>query len=357
MNTLTKLTNPTNQPSIWVQLLFWLLVFIIGFYIRPSDWKLVPTLIWSLGNIFFFVISVNINLFYLLPRFMFAQSFLSYLAVLLGLTLLLTPFLSMFNIWFISQQNLESPNWLLLPQFHFVNLLIFTALSSLVRIPLDWLKMQTEKNELVTKNIETELQSLKNQINPHFLFNTLNNLYALTLKKSELAPEIVLKLSDMMRYMLYECNEHEVLMEKEFKYIENYIELERLRHSSNTQIEFQVDEELREQLIAPLLLIPFVENSFKHGIRSSLENASIQIIAQSEKDYMIFSVVNTKPSVIPGQLHIKKQGGVGLSNVKKRLALLYPGRYTLDIDDMPDIYSIKLKLNLKKPNNDQNSYN
>jgi two-component system, LytTR family, sensor kinase len=342
MATITKLNVPVNQPNIRAQFLFWILVFFIGFYIRPNDWDLLSTIIWSLGNTLFFVISVNLNLFYLLPKFMFGHSFLSYLAVLLGLSLLLTPFLTMFNFWFISVRELAGPKWMIMPHFHFVNLLILTALSSLVRIPLDWLKIETEKNELVTKNIETELQSLKNQINPHFLFNTLNNLYALTLKKSDLAPEIVLKLSDMMRYMLYECNESEVLMEKEFKYIENYIQLEKLRHSSNTDIQFYFDDQLMEYQIAPLLLIPFVENSFKHGLRTSLE-----IDAHLETDQLIFKVKNSKPTIVPGHIHTKKQGGVGLVNVKKRLSLLYNNRYTLDIEDMPDIYAIQLSLVLK----------
>jgi LytS/YehU family sensor histidine kinase len=277
------------------------------------------------------------------------------MAMLLALVLLLTPFITMFNIWLVSTHSLNGPKWLSLPHFHFVNLLIITALSSLVRIPLDWLKMQSEKNELLTRNIETELQSLKNQINPHFLFNTLNNLYALTLKKSDQAPEVVLKLSDMMRYMLYECNEKEVLMEKEFRYIRNYIELEKLRYSSNTEIELNIDEGLMEKRIAPLLLIPFVENSFKHGSQSSLEKAYIKINAKLEEETLLFSVINSKPQVLPGQIHPKKQGGVGLVNVYKRLELIYPKRHILQIDDMPDSYSIKLIIHLNPLNYDKDT--
>ncbi len=284
---------------------------------------------------------------------MFKQSFLSYLALLLGLTLLLTPFITLFNSRIIAHEGKLSPQWMSIPSFHFVNLLIITALSSLVRIPLDWLKMQTEKNELLTRNIETELQSLKNQINPHFLFNTLNNLYALTLKKSDQAPEVVLKLSDMMRYMLYECNEKEVLLEKEFRYIRNYIELEKLRYSANTEITVSIDDELMDRRLAPLLLIPFVENSFKHGSQSSLEKAFIHIDAKLQDEELFFSVENSKPPVVPGQIHPKKQGGVGLTNVYKRLELIYPGRHNLQIDDMPDSYSIKLVIQFNPLNHDQ----
>jgi two-component system LytT family sensor kinase len=354
MNIISNLNPPKNPPRFWTQAVFWLIFFAFGFHNKPMNWDFWPSLAWALGNTVIFFIAVNINLYILLPKFMFRQSFLSYLAVLLALSLLLTPFITMFNIWLASLQS-DSPQWMSLPHFHFVNLLIVTALSSLVRIPLDWLKMQTEKNELLTRNIETELQSLKNQINPHFLFNTLNNLYALTLKKSDKAPEVVLKLSDMMRYMLYECNEKEVLMEKEFRYIRNYIELEKLRYSSNTDIKLNVDETLFEKRIAPLLLIPFVENSFKHGSQSSIEHAYIHINAKLENDALIFSVINSKPQMIPGQLHQSKPGGVGLVNVYKRLELIYPERHTLKIEDMPDSYSIHLNILLNSTKHDKNT--
>lgn len=238
--------------------------------------------------------------------------------------------------------------WLVLPQFHFINLLTITALSSLIRIPVDWIKIQAEKNELITKNIETELQSLKNQINPHFLFNTLNNLYALTLKKSDLAPEIVLKLSDMMRYMLYECNERTVLLEKEMSYILNYIELEKLRHSNLTEILLDIDPRINEYRIAPLLLIPFVENSFKHGLQSSLERSYIHIKAEMIADELIFKVHNSKPENSPGLPRPNKQGGVGLANVKKRLELMYPKSYKLTIEDMPYSHKVCLLIKLEK---------
>src|SRR5690606_39067024 len=111
----------------------------------------------------------------------------------------------------------------------------------------------------------------KTQINPHFLFNTLNNLYALTLKKSELAPDIVLKLSDMMRYMLYECNERVVPLHKEITYMQNYIDLEKLRFGNSDNIQLIIDGEISEQMIAPLILIPFIENAFKHGLKSAID--------------------------------------------------------------------------------------
>lgn len=337
-----------KSSNNWTQALFWLFIVAIGLYIKPAHWDLPKSLIWSIGNAVFFGIAININLQFLVPKFMFRQSIFSYLALLSGLALLLTPLVTLFNLWMVADSADLKERWLVLPQFHFINLLTITALSSLIRIPVDWLKIQAEKNELITKNIETELQSLKNQINPHFLFNTLNNLYALTLKKSDLAPEIVLKLSDMMRYMLYECNERTVMLEKEMSYILNYIELEKLRHSNQTEILLDIDPRINEYRIAPLLLIPFVENSFKHGLQSSLERSYIHIKAEMIVDELVFKVHNSKPENSPGLPRQNKQGGVGLVNVKKRLELMYPKSYKLTIEDMPDSHKVCLLIKLEK---------
>lgn len=346
--------GPVKAPSnslynylFRTQSLIWCLFIIMGFFIKPAPWNYYETLFWSLGNTVFYIIAVNINLHVLIPRFLFRQSILPYLSLLLAVSLLLTPFAWMFNMWMISDIPSFDARWLTLPQFHFINLIVISALSSLIRVPMDWIRMQTEKKELITRNIETELQGLKNQINPHFLFNTLNNLYALTLKKSEKAPEVVLKLSDMMRYMLYECNEPLISLEQEIRYIRNYIELEKLRYSSNTDITLEIDERLMQYKIAPLLLIPFVENSFKHGMQTSLEGAFIHIHALLLEEKLVFTVRNSKPQSVPGQAFSKTQGGVGLANAKRRLELLYPLRYKLDINDAPDTFSIKLSIDLK----------
>jgi len=153
-----------------------------------------------------------------------------------------------------------------------------------------------EKQELVTQNMQSELRFLKSQINPHFLFNTLNNLYALTLKKSDKAPDIVLKLSEMMRYMLYECNEKRVPLKKEVNYIKNYLDLEALRQGKSVRIDFEVNGTVSDQKVAPLMFIPFLENSF--------------------------------------------------NNVKRRLNLLYPEQYELEIHNNPKTYAVEMSLEL-----------
>lgn len=352
MNFYSKIYQESGFSKYWTQTIFWLVFYALNFYFSPEEISLTKALLWSAGNTLIFLIAVTINLKILLPKFMLRQSIFSYLALLIGISLLLTPFITLFNVWIRNDYATHSHNPLVQAHFHFINLVIVTALSSLVRIPLEWLKIQSEKNELVAKNMETELQSLKNQINPHFLFNTLNNLYALTLKKSDLAPQIVLKLSDMMRYMLYECNEPEVYLEKEFQYIENYIEIEKIRHASDSQISLNFDPALYPKKLAPLLLIPFVENSFKHGLQASLEKSYIDIRANWINGSLEFKVSNSKPQAMPGLNVASKSGGVGLANVKKRLNLIYPDQFKLEINDQPDFFSVCLKIKLKETPND-----
>jgi LytS/YehU family sensor histidine kinase len=209
----------------------------------------------------------------------------------------------------------------------------------------DWLVQQRDKKELESQTLQSELKFLKSQINPHFLFNTLNSLYALTLKKSDLAPEIVLKLSEMMRYMLYECNEKEVPLNKEINYMKNYLELEKLRHGAKMLIDFKVNGEIINQKIAPLILIPFIENSFKHGINNQVSVGFVNLELNVYKNDLNMILENSKSPSLPKPSG-KKSGGIGLANVKRRMAILYPENHSLDIIESPNTYKIELNLNL-----------
>jgi len=194
--------------------------------------------------------------------------------------------------------------------------------------------------------MQTELRFLKSQINPHFLFNTLNNLYALTLKKSDEAPEIVIKLSEMMRYMLYECNEKRVLLSKEIHYIRNYLDLERIRQGKNVNITFTVEGSANNEEIAPLLFIPFLENAFKHGLSNQIDHGFVDIRMHIEKDMVSFFIENTKAPVRPQADPNRKSGGIGLVNVHRRLNLIYPEKYDLRIDNHPNTYAVELTIEL-----------
>jgi len=208
---------------------------------------------------------------------------------------------------------------------------------------------QRERMDLQRQNLTSELKYLKTQINPHFFFNTLNSLYALTLKKSDKAPEIVLKLSDMMRYMLYESNERMLSLSQEINYIENYLELEKLRHDDHFKMELEITGDPAGHKIAPLLFIPFLENSFKHGIDHQLKSGYVNINLDIQEKSLHLKVANSLPDQeIPNAPKEKKVGGIGLTNVRRRLNILYPQRHKLEISQSNEEFLVTLDLQINK---------
>ncbi len=227
----------------------------------------------------------------------------------------------------------------------FISIIPVITILSGVKFGWDALMKQNEVDRLEEAMKDSELQFLKSQINPHFLFNTLNNLYALTLKKSDKAPDIVIKLSEMMRYMLYECNEKQVPLQKEVNYLRNYLDLERLRQSDQIKIEFKVDGIIGDQKIAPLLFIPFLENSFKHGLNTQLKDGFVKIQLNANEEMIDFYIENSKGQAIQRPDN-RPSGGIGLVNVRRRLQLLYPDKYTLEVDNKPNSFAVHFTLEL-----------
>ncbi|MEY3368721.1 MAG: hypothetical protein RI973_1876 [Bacteroidota bacterium] len=288
-------------------------------------------------------VAVYYNLYRLIPGYLAKKKFLPYLSSLLLVVFIVSP-IEGFIIYLKSHNNpemqdkiLSSLNWSFLPN------LFILATSTVVKITLDWYKNMRERQELETRTMQTELRFLKSQINPHFLFNTLNSLYAHTLKKSDQAPEIVLRLAEMMRYMLYDCNEKWVELGKEVNYISNYLELERLRQGKNADIRFEVQGNVSQQKIAPLMFIPFIENCFKHGLGNNISQGFVHILLTAKEGEIDLHIENSKPERLPDPL-AGRSGGIGLVNVRRRLELLYPGRYDLKIEDKPGIYQVRLNL-------------
>lgn len=225
-----------------------------------------------------------------------------------------------------------------------MELLYVTALVATIKLIKQWYKDQQLNEDLKRQKLEAELKFLKAQIHPHFLFNTLNNLYALTLKKSDDAPNIVLKLSNMLDYMLYEANDRFVALEKEVECVKNYIELEKIRYGKQAAITLNVSDFNKNTKIAPMIIIPFVENAFKHGIsKSQIENAYVNIDISIKENKLILNVENSFDESINND----KSGyseGIGLNNVKRRLELLYPNKHSLNINSNKSTFSIKLQL-------------
>jgi two-component system LytT family sensor kinase len=222
--------------------------------------------------------------------------------------------------------------------------ILYTGLAYLARFTTRWIMDQQVKSELINQNQQSELALLRSQINPHFLFNTLNNIYSLVYTKSDDAPQAMTKLSDIMRYMLYESNTEKVALSKEINYLESLIELLRLRLSRKNFIEFNVKGNTENRIIAPMLFFPFVENAYKHCNKKS-PAPGIKIDLEVHEDLLTFSVVNSIKK--ENEVSEGDEGGIGLRNIKRRLVLLYPERHHLNISETAGYYSIELQISLK----------
>lgn len=219
---------------------------------------------------------------------------------------------------------------------------VIPVFAATVIIFKKWYKDQKQKEKLLQEKLEAELRFLKSQIHPHFLFNTLNNLYALTLIKSEKTSDVVLKLSGLLDYMIYKSNDKFVPLSKELEILVNYIELEELRYNNRLDLEHELIGDPGSHKIAPLILLPFVENSFKHGASNDRSNPKIKIRVEVDKNCLYLQVVN---SILGEQKKDKSLSeGIGLKNVRRRLELIYPGMYNLDIKQEDKTFDVNLKI-------------
>ena len=218
-------------------------------------------------------------------------------------------------------------------------LLLVLFVSSSLKVASDsFVRRQQEK--------DAELKLLKAQLNPHFLFNTLNNLYGLSVMKSDKLPNLMLKLSDLLRYSLYDTKDQFVPLEKEIQYLENYISLERIRLEDQAEISLSNNGAIQEKIIAPMLLIVFVENAFKHLAISSSRKSRVVVTIEEIDDVLVFSCSNTIDETSEEVSMEKGKSGIGLSNAKKRLALLYPNKHELMIVQRDNTYNVQLTLHL-----------
>jgi LytS/YehU family sensor histidine kinase len=200
----------------------------------------------------------------------------------------------------------------------------------------DWLYVQQEKTV-------AELQLLKAQVHPHFLFNTLNNIYSFSLENSPKTPGLILKLSSLLSYMLYDCKAAEVRLEKELQIMKNYIELERERYGNNIDISWNVTGEVRDKFIAPLMMLPFIENAFKHGTSEQIEKCWLSVDISVKENTLKAKISNSK-----NEYAVSRNNGIGIANVKKRLAFIYPGSHELKLNDERDFFVVALLIQLNR---------
>ncbi|MEL6867316.1 MAG: histidine kinase, partial [Bacteroidota bacterium] len=240
------------------------------------------------------------------------------------------------------EDQVISPVTILVQDFVHTTLVLGMAVG--IHIARRFLRNQAKIQQLETTSLKTELAFLKHQINPHFLFNSLNNIYVQNRKAPGDASESILLLSDLLRYQLYDCAKDKVYLKTEIEYLKNYLKLDKIR-KSNAKLEFNVNGEANGMLVAPFLFIPFVENAVKHGM--GLDNESfIRINFDIQPKRIKFSITNSKPT----KPYPNVKGGIGLVNVRRRLKLLYPDRHHLKITSGKETYRVEMSLRVEEIN-------
>jgi len=228
------------------------------------------------------------------------------------------------------------------PGSYLIFILVFT-IGTCVSVIQEWLKTDTYKKEIEREKLNTELQFLKSQVNPHFFFNTLNNIYSLAVTGSEMTAPAILKLSSIMRYIISDAQKNAVPLENEVTFIKHYIDLQLVRLTDKVSVDFTTEGLAENKMIEPLLFIPFVENAFKYGV-STKENTSIVFHLNIGEKKIIFSASN---KIIHNENALRETTGIGINNVKRRLELLYPHKHDLQIFNTGENFSIKLEIAIK----------
>lgn len=346
---LTRFYIANNRP--FTHILFWVgyLLIYTGVHADGGDgWWIYFT--GELQGVPAAMLIAYVNMYVLFPRFFLARQYISYglLAILLLFVVsilnrifgqlvapVLYPQITERDPVFVWYMILKSMLWFLSP---------ILLLTLVIKVFQQSVQQEQRYQETVRERLTAELNFLKAQVHPHFLFNTLNNLYALTLQSSQSAPKVVLKLSELMSYMLYDAQSASIALGKEIAHIQNYVELEKLRYNNRLEVSLNVSGEIGQKRIAPLLLIPFVENAFKHGVANDIDQVWVTIDIKAQAAWVSVQVEN---SYTPGiAASAGEKSGIGLQNVTRRLELLYPQMHELTIQKEQDRYMVDLKIKL-----------
>ena len=297
-------------------------------------------------NLTFTALVTYLNYFYLLPRFLARKHFGRYLLeFIVPFALVITTRLQVeryiLDGFRRQEKYLYDPRFVVQVSAVTLFIVIFVGM---IRFALDWFEFESRKKAVENEKLTAELNFLKAQINPHFLFNTLNNLYYLAYTQSPNTTEVISKLSQMMRYMIYDSNHPKVPLGKEIEYMENYISLERLRLNNQVPITLEVTGSPDGVQITPLIFITFLENAFKHGVSNSHPGSWVAISIAIRDGACFYRVANSK--VARADKTTDEKSGIGLQNVQRRLDLSYPGRYHLEVEEDDQQYCVQLDLTL-----------
>lgn len=329
-------------------LLFWMVIMLTY---TISEWgysnNFVEAFLFELFYLPVRLVAVYLNWFVLIPKWLYKNQLLNYL-LLLGLLLATLAFVqSNCAIYydlppFFSNSGEATFRGLTFSKMVHAMVIITSpaAFSTGIKLFMDWYEQRNKAKQLVIEKREAELKYLKSQINPHFLFNTLNNLYGLSIERSSKLPDLILKLSDFLSYSLYESNTEKTTLGREMQLIRDFVELETYRYENRVNIHWEIERGLDDTSMLPLLFMPLVENAFKHGVREAIKQATIHIKLWNEEKYIGFEVVNSLPGI-----HLEASAhGIGLNNLRRRLEIGYPGAYILKTQILANHFCATLKL-------------
>jgi len=347
--------------SVKHHILFWFAYFTLNtlrwgsYFDDPSFNNFQSPYLYSLKtNLLGFAIHISLcyfNIYFLMPKFVFKKKYLFFiLTIVSAIFIMVTLKFNITNLFISENVWPEGPehtdtmtlNWVM--QMMFGELYVITFVTA-IKITLDFLEEHQRVANLEKAQLETELLFLKTQVSPHFFFNTLNNIYSLAVEKSKKTPKIILKLSELMRYLLYETKSKRQSLENEIICIQNYLDLERIRHNDELEIDMSISGDIRDKEIAPILLLSFIENAFKHGAQKNIGKVKITIDFTIKSNFLYFTISNPMPKITEHQKSFNHSSGIGLENVKKRLALGYnKNDYKLIIRNNKDMFVVKLKI-------------
>ena len=336
--------NKNIARSVFLHLVFWVTAGLLWFYLRYQDY---PTLqqaaLVSFIKITYLALLVYFANLLLVPKFLYRKKYILFGFYFIAATAA-ASFLKLVMIsWVLHDPHLLDAVHIKEKVYNNFVTQFFLVLASIgLKSAVDYLQLQKKLAEVAKQKLEAELNFLKSQVNPHFLFNSLNAVYFLIDKNNHEARSALHKFSEMLRYQLYECNDNKIPIEKEITYLKDYVALQQLR-VANTAVRFDCAPDVADFSIEPLLLIPFVENSFKHLSHFDKEQQNeVRIAISRTNGSMHFSVYNTTET----NSLTSDAGGIGLVNVKKRLQLLYPGKHHFSVTEKQNWFGVDLTLSL-----------
>ncbi len=348
----------SSKYRVWRHIVFWV-VHIILFSLIYSG-SLLPQISF-LGELLLtstiwvvpYILYAYPIMYWFIPKYLLKQKYFQFALILIAWAVagwflnylfranVLNPFRDYIKFSPTPGSAVGSPNpWA--PGSYF-NMNMMAGFCCMITLFKYWIKKERDWMQAEKAKITAELELLKAQVHPHFLFNTLNNIYSFSLESSPKTPELILKLSSLLRYMLYDCKAEQVLLEKEIQVMKNYIDLEKERYGNKIEISLNITGDLKDHYTSPLLLLPFLENAFKHGTSDQLEKPWLSMDLTVKQNTMKCKIANSKNEQV-----VVSENGIGIQNVKKRLELLYPNKHELKMNNGNNFFVVSLFVELQE---------